>query len=96
VDDNDIEEGDIIKINLDREWALGQFCHRLVLLIIVLTLERAEIAHYFYHWRFNLREQVKTALRHIKYASPEKKAYIENLPTDLQYKYNLPRISAND
>jgi hypothetical protein len=38
VDDDDIEEGDIIKINLDREWALGQFCHGLVLLIVVLII----------------------------------------------------------
>lgn len=53
-------------------------------LMRLLIQGRAEIAHYFYHWRYNLREQVKTALRHINYLSQEKKNYIRNLPSDLQ------------
>lgn len=39
MEDNDIEEGIITKINLDREWALGQFCHRNIFHTHLLTLK---------------------------------------------------------
>jgi hypothetical protein len=83
-----LKEGLVRKINLDKEWALGQICHRKRPSYFLLTLDRAEIAHYFYHWRYNLRDQVKTALRHIKWLSEDKKQYVLNLPTDLQYRCN--------
>jgi len=86
VDEDDLEEGVVRKINLDKEWALGQFCHRKGLQSRHLTLDRAEIAHYFYHWRYHLREQVTSSLRHIHWLSQDKKEYVENLPSDLQYK----------
>jgi hypothetical protein len=53
----------------------------------MLMSDRAEIAHYFYHWRWNLREQVKTALGYIGYMSQEKKIQIRNLTPDLRIKY---------
>jgi hypothetical protein len=57
--------------------------------------DRSEIAHYFYHWRWNLREQVKTALGYIGYMNQEKKIYIRNLPSDRQHKYDVMHCSFN-
>jgi hypothetical protein len=85
VDAEDLEDGLVYRINLGREWALGQTCHGLSTYVVILILDRAEVAHYFYHWRFNLREEVKTALEEINYFSPEKIEYIKNLPSELQY-----------
>jgi hypothetical protein len=59
------------------------------------NVDRCEIAHYFYHWRWHLREQVKTALGYIGYMNQEKKIYIRNLPSDRQHKYDITRCSFN-
>ena len=87
MNDGYIKQGIITKVNLDREWALGQFCHRKSLLGMLLTKGRAEIAHYFYHWRYHLREQVSFALSGIGYLNEDKKNYIRDLPSDIQDKY---------
>jgi hypothetical protein len=76
VDEDDLEDGTVIKVHLNKQWALGKFCHA-----------RAEIAHYFYHWRYNLRDDVKTALRHIHYLNDAKKEFIATLPRDEQDRY---------
>jgi len=88
VNKQDVKDGIITKVNLDREWALGKFCHGICRRKSSwLTSDRAEIAHYFYHWRYHLREQVKTALRQINYLNQEKKNYIRGLPSNLQNRY---------
>lgn len=66
------------------------------LLCLLIYLDRTEIAHYFYHWRWNLREQVKTALGYIGYMNQEKKIYIRNLPSERRHKYGVMHCSSND
>lgn len=71
------EMENITKIHLDREWALGVFCHH-----------RAEIAHYFYHWRYHLREQVKLALTAVGRFSVAFKENVQGLSTEMQNQYS--------
>lgn len=79
---------------MDREWALGVYCHGIPLSdSSVLIRDRAETAHYFYHWRWHLREQVKTALRYIHCWGHEKKNYIRNLSSAEQEKLSRYQTS---
>jgi hypothetical protein len=71
-----MEEQNIKKIPLDREWALGVFCH-----------DRVEIAHYFYHWRYHLREQVKLALTAVGRFSVAFKENVQGLSTEMQNRF---------
>jgi hypothetical protein len=84
---SDIKHNLVTKADIRGPWALGGFCHSMSPWKCVLIPDRAEIAHYFYHWRWNLREQVKTALGYIGYMNQEKKIQIRNLAPELRHKY---------
>jgi hypothetical protein len=52
--------------------------------------DRAEIAHYFYHWRYHLREQVKNALTEIGRYNQNYKDHIRRLSAEMQDAYVCP------
>jgi hypothetical protein len=84
---SDLGEEVVLRVNLNREWAMGSGCYGMISPQFILIQARAKVAHYFYHWRYHLREQVRTALRQIGWSGESKKDYIANLPRESQNRY---------